>query len=281
MRISVIIPAAGQSRRFGDGQQNKLELDLGGRSVLVRAVELFSGRADVGEVIVAVPPDQMDAFKFKWGDKLGFLNARIVAGGRIERWETVRNALASVASDATHVAVHDAARPLAPVAMIDRVFAALSRFHAVVPAIAVTDTIKRATGEPAASEVAADPLDAILGSAGKVEVQAHRVIETVPRAGLWTIQTPQAFERRLLERAYGQIEARRIDPATITDDAGLVEALGEAVYLVEGDRGNLKITHPGDLAFARAILSGQGGVASGGGIAPKRKFPTWAESEED
>ena len=279
--ISVILPAAGQSRRFGDGKKNKLEMALGGRSVLVRAVELFSGRPDVCEVIVAVPPDQLDGFKYKWGDKLSFMGAKIVAGGTVERWETVRNALAAVSTEATHVAVHDAARPLATQAMIDRIFAAMEKFDAVIPALPVTDTCKRAELEPAKPQTQSDPLDAILGSAGTVEIHAYQVLQTVPRSGLWTIQTPQTFKRELLVRAYAQIASGDIDTATITDDAGLVEALGEPVYLVEGDRGNMKITRPGDLEFAVAILASQGGSTTGEKLGPKRKFPTWAESEDE
>lgn len=279
MRISVILPAAGRSRRFGEGRSSKLEADLAGRAVLVRAVELFSGRPEVVQLIVAAPPGELDAFKFKWGDKLGFLGATVVAGGTVERWETVRNALAAVAEDATHVAVHDAARPLADGAMIDRVFAAAATHDAVIPAMAVSQTLKRVEAQPVQRDEQADPLDAILGSAGKPVTEAWRVVETVSRDGLWAVQTPQVFERALLQRAYAAIESGAIATEAITDDAGLVEALGEEVVVVEGDALNLKVTRPDDLKLAGAIVQVRRGKAAGA-LGPKRKFPTWAESDE-
>jgi 2-C-methyl-D-erythritol 4-phosphate cytidylyltransferase len=280
-RVSVIVPAAGGSRRFGDGKRSKLEVELAGRSVLVRAIELFSNRSDVHQIIVAVPPDDVDAFKFKWGDKLGFLGAQVVPGGKVERWETVASAIGEVVDSATHIAVHDAARPVADSAMIDRVFEAAQHYKAVVPALRISDTLKRAETERSKPETEADPLDAILGSAGKVEIEAYKVTETVPRAGLWAVQTPQVFDAGLLRSAYQQVAAGAVGTDAITDDAVLVEAMGEPVYLVEGDPYNVKITYPGDVDFAAAVLSARTGKPAADGLGPKRKFPTWAESEDD
>lgn len=281
LNIAVILPAAGQSRRFGAKQgQSKLSVEIGRKAVLLRAVELFANRAEVKQVIVAGDPDDMTAFRFRWGEPLGILGVTIVPGGRVERWETVRNALAALGDEITHVAVHDAARPVTDPATIDRVFEAAKSHGAVIPAVPIHATIKRVE-ECVAAASDADPLDAILGGTGKTGVKAQRVIETVPRKGLWAVQTPQVFERKLLERAYAQVSSGKLNASQITDDAGLVEALGEAVVVVEGDAMNVKITLPQDVAFAEAVLAVRSGKPAGDALGPKRKHPTWAQSEED
>lgn len=280
MKIAVILPAAGRSRRFGSAG-SKLEASLSGRAVMLRAVELFSGRAAVEQIIVAAPPDELDTFKFKWSDKLAMLGASVVAGGTVERWETVRNALAALHDDITHIAVHDAARPVTDPAMIDRVFEAAARHDAVIPAVPVSSTLKRIDADPLADPEAHDPLDAILGSAGKKTLDVHRVVETVSREGLWAVQTPQVFERKLLQRAYDQIAAGAVDVSNITDDAGLIEALGQRVVAVAGDALNVKITVPEDLQFAELVQALRTGVAARDALGPKRKHATWAEMDED
>jgi len=280
MNISVILPAAGQSKRFGGAGKSKLEIDLAGRAVLVRAVELFTNRPDVQQIIVAVDPNKLDAFKFKWADKLGFLGVQIVAGGKVERWETVLRAIEAVSDEATHIAVHDAARPVTDAGVIDRCFEAAKHHSAVIPATRINATIKRTADAPAAPATEADPLDAILGDAGKTTVEAYAVTETVPRDGLWLIQTPQVFDAALLRQAYQQITDGKLTGTNITDDAGLIEAMGETVHIVEGDPLNVKITRPEDVAFAEAVLTmrGEGKSTS---LGSKRKFPTWAEMDEE
>ncbi len=281
--IAVILPAAGQGKRFGSAQAQgpgKLEVELAGRAVLVRAVELFTNRPKVKQIIVAVDPDSIDTFKFKWADKLGFFGVKIVAGGKTERWETVLNALKALDDNITHVAVHDAARPVADPAMIDRVLAAAEQFDAVIPALPCHATIKRVASEPMPDPSGADPLDAILGSAGKKTLEAYKVIETVPRSGLWLVQTPQVFKRDLIERAYAQVAAGKIATEKITDDAGLVEAMGETVVAVPGDAMNVKITVGEDVRFAEAVLAMRSGKMPGD-IGPKRKHPTWAETPDE
>ncbi|MEE9211532.1 MAG: 2-C-methyl-D-erythritol 4-phosphate cytidylyltransferase [Phycisphaeraceae bacterium] len=257
MKIAVILPAAGAGRRFGGsgdaGGANKIEAQLAGRAVFLRAVELFVGRSQVGPVILAVNPDTIDDFKLRWGDKLGFHGVQLVPGGRQERWETVRNALSAVDGSCTHVAVHDAARPLTSAKLIDRLFDAAQKYPAVIPAVAVNATLKRVIEDDAGDGAQADPLDAILGDAGKNSLQASRVVETIDRCGLVEVQTPQVFEVALLRRAYAQITDGKLDGGGITDDAAVVESLGEPVHVVDGDALNIKITRPDDLKLAEAI----------------------------
>lgn len=249
MNICVIIPAAGRSSRYGSG--DKLSQDLGGRPLLLRTVEAFTKRQEVTSIIVAGPPDGFDAFREKFGATLGFHGARLVRGGTAERWETVRNALAEASDDCTHIAVHDAARPGVSSALLDRIFQAVQSLPAVIPAIELTGTVKRVGDQPA--EVGGDEddviADSILGEETRVVIPARPVLETIDRTGLVEVQTPQVFEADLLRRAYAQD-----DLSGATDDAMLVERLGETVYVVAGERTNVKVTTPGDLALMRAIL---------------------------
>ncbi len=281
LRVAVVLPAAGQSRRFvheGKGA-SKLETEIDGRAVLLRSVELFTRRSAVEQIVVAADPDRVEEFQRRWGDRLGLLGVRIVPGGRRGRWETVHEALGAVDDGTTHVAVHDAARPITPPDVLDRVFSAAEQHPAVVPATRVASTVKRLEEEPLEAETPGDPLDAVLGP-DKGTVAARRVLETVPRGNLWLTETPQVFERRLLDRAYQQIPDGTVDAEQITDDAGLVEALGERVVAVEGDAFNIKITVPSDVTLAdRVVRSRRSGGDEDGGA--KRKFPTWAESEEE
>ncbi|MCX5659069.1 MAG: 2-C-methyl-D-erythritol 4-phosphate cytidylyltransferase [Planctomycetota bacterium] len=262
MKIAVILPAAGMGKRFGQASGaasaadllgagagvSKIELDLAGKPVFVRSIELFAGLAVVGQILLAVNPDAIDDFRFRWGDKAGFHGVTLVAGGRAERWETVLKALAAVDRSCTHVAVHDAARPLASSRLIDRVFDAAERYPAVIPGMPVNATLKKVVD----AEAGNDPLDAIFGEAGKANAKVRRVVATVDRSDLVEVQTPQVFEIGLLRRAYAQITEGKVTGKGITDDAGLVEALGEPIHVVEGEATNFKITRPDDLKLADA-----------------------------
>ncbi|MFP4144245.1 MAG: IspD/TarI family cytidylyltransferase [Phycisphaeraceae bacterium] len=262
MKTAVIVPAAGLGRRFqqagGSEAPSKVEMELAGTAVFLRVINLFAGRSDVAQVLLAVHPERVEMFRLRWGDRLRFQGVDIVPGGTRERWETVGKALEYVRGGCTHVAVHDAARPLASSEMIDRVFAAALEHGTAVPGVAVPDTLKRVleAEEAAEAEPEGELLDAILGGAGKpAPAEVRRVVETVPRSDLVAVQTPQVFELGLLQRAYVEIEDGRLDPDGVTDDASLVEALGEPVVVVEGDPLNFKITRPQDAELAEALLA--------------------------
>lgn len=154
-------------------------------------------------------------------------SVEIVVAGGATRSESVRAALACVPMDADIVVVHDAARPLAAASLFDAVVAEVrAGVDGAVPGLAVTDTIKR--------------------------VRDGKVVETVERQGLVAVQTPQAFRASVLRMAHCQ-------DADSTDDAALVEAVGGAVAIVDGDRANLKLTDPEDLEKARSLLAGMTG----------------------
>ncbi len=261
MNVSVIIPAAGRSSRYGT---DKLGADLGGRAVLLRSIELFTKRDEVRTIIVAGPPDDMPAFQDRFGAQLSFHGVRIVAGSATGRWETVKNALAAVPDDATHVAVHDAARPGTSDELISRLMEAAKVHAAVIPGLAIADTLKRVSE----MQVQAEPEDAladmILGEDADAGKRTGRFVqEAVDRARMVAVQTPQIFEITLFRRAYSQSNVQ-----DVTDDAGLVERLGEPVMVVDGEFRNLKITVPEDLALMRTLL----GLKSADGRPVHKRF---------
>lgn len=284
MKITVILPAAGVGKRFASSgsdkvdpllgssaAKSKIEADLAGTPVFMRAIRLFSNRPDVGQVILAVNPDNIDSFKFKYGDQLSFQNVTVVPGGLKERWETVSLAIDAVNDDCTHVAVHDAARPLTSTALIDRIFGAAAKHDAVIPGHTVSATLKRYKPADVGGDDEADRADLILGEDPDKPTVLGAVSESIDRAKVVAVQTPQVFEKQLLIRAYEQIKSGKLSGEGITDDAGLVESLGEAVYVVEGDAMNLKITQQEDMKLAKLIAQSQD-KTKGADLGAKRLF---------
>lgn len=198
-------------------------MSVGGRTMLQRCVDGLLASGAVDEVVVVVGANQLERAATLVGP-----GATVVQGGA-ERTDSVRAGLAAVDA-ADWILVHDAARPLTPPDMIARIVAELRTGRgAVIPAVAVTDTIK------------------------SIDVHGD-VIGTPDRAGLRAVQTPQGFAADVLRRAY----AAAGDIAT--DDAALVEQIGESVHVVEGDRLAFKITTTLDMTLAEAILSAAEGV---------------------
>lgn len=289
MKIAVILPAAGVGSRFAgdtsggtpwepilnagagpESARSKIELPLAGKPVFLHAVDLFLGRPEVVQIVIAVRPAGLEEFRLRWSDKLGFHGVTIVAGGTRERWETVRLAVEAVLADCTHIAIHDAARPLTSAGLIDRVFAAARQHPAIIPALPVSSTLKRVRPEAARVAPPADGIDAILDDEAP-PIAVRRVVETVDRSNLVEAQTPQVFDAALLRRAVARLADDGVDAAQITDDAALIEALGEPVVTVEGESTNLKITRPADAEIAAALLNHRaGGIARE--IARKRLF---------
>ena len=223
--VAVIIPAAGQSTRFG-GREKKPFASLDGRPVWQRSAELFWTREDVSKVYLVIAPDDREEFRTRFAHLIAFTNAEIVNGGA-ERFESVANALARIPDSVDLVAVHDAVRPLGTTALVDAVIAAAAKTGAAMLAIPVADTLK------------------------SVDPATNRITGTVPRAGLWQAQTPQVFRRDWMVEAYAK---RGEFPGSITDDAQLIEALGHAVTVVPGSPTNFKITTKDDLALAEVIV---------------------------
>ncbi len=226
MTTAAVVPAAGRGERLGPGTPKALRL-LGGVPLLVHAVRALSAARSVDRVVVAAPPDGVAEVRALLTDHEVGAEVSVVAGGAT-RQESVRRALGALPADVDVVLVHDAARPLAPVELVDRVAAAVrGGADAVVPGLPVADTVKRV-----------DP-------AGRVE-------ETVDRAALRAVQTPQGFRRAVLEAAHAAADGAVTD---VTDDAGLVERAGGTVVVVPGDEEAFKVTRPLDLLLAEAVLA--------------------------
>ncbi|MFI4881205.1 MAG: 2-C-methyl-D-erythritol 4-phosphate cytidylyltransferase [Phycisphaerales bacterium JB064] len=252
LRIAAIVCAAGSGTRFGTTKGGKLDADLHGKPVLIRSVEAIARQPEVEQVIVAGPadPSALKDFRDRHGPALAKLGATICPGGVAERFETVKAALDHLLQTTPEdhlpdaVLVHDAARPCTPEHVLRAVIDGLASHPAVIPAVPLADTIKRAS--PATPDTKAPPVgprNVPASGAGCIGTVDH----TVDRAGLYACQTPQGFHLSLLREAYAQADL------SSTDDAQLVERLGEPVTLVAGDPRNIKITRPADLDLARAI----------------------------
>jgi len=191
--------------------------------VWLHSAERFLHRPDVKQVIVVVADDDREEFDRKFGANIAILGVDVCRGGA-ERADSIQNALAKLQEGIDLVAVHDAARPCLADKWIDRVFAAAEKDGAAILAVPVSATLKRVEND-------------------------KTIAETVGRKGLWAAQTPQVFRRELLTKAYA---ARAGKP--VTDDAALVEQLGQRVTVVEGSPLNLKITTKDDLRLAEQVL---------------------------
>ena len=141
--FAVILPAAGQSRRFHDKAYKKPFAPLGGRAVWLHSAERFMNRADVKQVIVCVAAEDRDLFDLKFGANIAILGVQVIEGGE-HRTDSVQRALEHVKNEIDFVAVHDAARPCIADPWIDAVFAAAKRDGAAILAAPVQATLKRA-----------------------------------------------------------------------------------------------------------------------------------------
>ena len=218
--VSAIIVAGGSSRRMGG--TDKLMLSFGGRTVLERAVGAFARHPLITEVVVVCGVDRMETVKRMVS---GLPTVTAVVPGGDTRSASVRNGIAAASPDAEYYAIHDGARPFVTEALITAAVEGAMRYGAAAPGIPVSDTLKRVDG-------------------------AMSITETVPRDSLVGIQTPQVFEATLYRAAakHGGDE---------TDDCALIERLGRKVLVVPGDRDNLKITMPADIAAAQRIERGR------------------------
>lgn len=227
-RCGAVIVAAGSASRM-QGIDKVME-PLDGEPMLVRTARIFACCDEIAEIVIITRRDLMERIS-SLCFKAGLNKVRIVAAGGESRAESVRIGLGLLSSDVRYAAVHDGARPLVTRPLILRVLQKARRTNAAAPAIPVKDTIK---------------------------VAKDGVIESTPdRSTLFAVQTPQIFDKDLLIAAMEHAKQKNIP---LTDECSAVEALGKKVYLVEGSEENIKITTPGDLTIARAILRGRLGT---------------------
>lgn len=217
-RVAVLIPAGGIGTRLGS-RTPKQFLRLGGVTILAATLRHFTSHPFVAAVVIAAPAAHVARTRALLRGRRG---AEVVTGGAT-RQESVWCALQAAPADAEIVVIHDAVRPFITRALLDAVVAAAAASGAAICALPIAETVKRVRD-------------------GVVEA-------TLDRAGLWAVQTPQAFRAALLREAH---EKARRDGVVGTDDAMLVERLGQPVRVVPGLAGNVKITTPDDLRRARA-----------------------------
>ncbi len=218
-KVSAVIVAAGEGKRFGSAKQFAL---LRGKPVLDWSLETFNDHPGVDEIILVVP----DVWSKKSYPARYRKIAAVVKGGQ-RRQDSVSLGFRTIdPRRAGIVLVHDGARPLAGRNLIKRVIEQTRKKGAVVPGLVLDETIK--------------------------EAASGEVLETLDRTRLFRVQTPQGFFYPLLARA---LEKASADHFYGTDEAALVERLGERVFIIDGDPRNIKITVPLDLKMAEALLA--------------------------
>ena len=220
--LTAIIVAAGDSRRMGF---DKLFAAIAGKPVIAHTIRAFERANSVDGIVVVAREDRHDEIKTIVRDE-NFKKVRsIIRGGKC-RQDSVRAGLDHLESAARYVAVHDAARPLVTPKQIERLFQQCQIHGAAALAEPINDTLKRA--------------DADLVVTGSVD-----------RQELYAMQTPQMFERALIDEAYRAVYAENI---LVTDEVSAAERLGREVALVLNDDFNFKVTYPRDLPLAEFVL---------------------------
>ena len=222
MERYAIIVAGGKGLRMG-GEIPKQFLPIGGKPVLMRTIEVFRQAYPDIQIILVLPVSQQDYWQQLCQEYNFVVPVRIADGGET-RFHSVSNGLKLIPDDADGlVGVHDGVRPFVAVETIRRCYDEAMEKGAVVPVISVVETVR--------------------------QLRKDGTSVTVPRDEYKLVQTPQTFRISLLKEAYRQ-------PYTsfFTDDASVVEAMGKPVYLVEGNRENIKITTPADIRFVNGLL---------------------------
>ena len=216
----VVIVAGGSGKRMGASLPKQFML-LGGIPVVARTINTFSEALPNADIVVVLPEEHISLWR-NLASRFDVAPHRCVAGGK-ERFHSVKCGIEVLGSEVEYIAVHDGVRALASKRLVIRAALAVEEHKAVIPVVDVVDSYRRVVGD--ASEI-------------------------MPRSELRIVQTPQMFSAELLRRAYEQ----PFD-ASFTDDASVVEALGEKIALVEGERTNIKLTTPEDMAYAEWLLS--------------------------
>jgi 2-C-methyl-D-erythritol 4-phosphate cytidylyltransferase len=224
-RVAALIPAAGSGRRMG-GTVPKPFLPLGAREILARTLDVFEACGAIDEIWVIAASEHMAFCQQTIIERYGFQKVQgVIAGGRT-RQESVWHGLQRLGDSIDLVVVHDGVRPFVTDVILLDTLAHAARYGAAITAIPVQDTLKR------------------VSAAGDVET-------TVSRDRLWRVQTPQAFQRHLLQAAFVHAWEQKV---MATDEAGLLESFGKRVTVVLGSERNIKVTTPDDLVFAENVL---------------------------
>ena len=218
----VIIVAGGSGRRMGATLPKQFMM-LGNEPILAHSINRIHEALPAAEIVVVLPEEHIALWR-NIAARFDVAHHKITAGGT-ERFYSVKNGLKELSNDVKIIAVHDAVRPLASKKLIIKLILEAEKSVAVIPVVTPVDSFR------------------------KIEGDNSKIID---RSALRIVQTPQVFNATILRRAYEQDFS-----STFTDDASVVEAIGEKITLCEGERGNLKITTPEDMVIATALLEAE------------------------
>lgn len=234
MKVIVIIPAAGLGTRMAPAGKktaiSKQFFEINGTPILVHTLRVFARNSQVHKIVVALRKTEMQQFRSRLEQERIAAKVELVEGGE-HRQDSVANALASLkAAPDDVVLVHDAVRPFVDDEIIGNIVHEVEKRGAAITGLPATDTIKQ------------------------VERVAEGAIitSTIPRERVVQAQTPQGFRYELIKRAF---DSAASDGFTGTDEASLVERLGESVWVVMGSARNIKITTPADMELAEFLLA--------------------------
>lgn len=225
-RVTAIVLAAGAGRRIG-GDLSKTYLPVAGRPLVLRTLDRMFSSTLIEQVILVIGAADLErcTAMLRIDSALQNRSWTLQTGGAT-RQQSAKRGLEKITPDADLVVIHDGARPFASTELIDRCIDAAAIHGAAVPGLPARDTIK-------------------------VVSEEHWIENTPDRNTLWEIQTPQVFQRELIVAAHEQAAK---EDAELTDDAMVVERFGKPVFVVQGERTNIKITVPEDLWFAETLI---------------------------
>jgi len=220
MKVACIVPSAGKGKRLGCGQ-DKPFVTLGGKPILANTLKALESCKFIDDIIIVVSGNKLKACS-KLVKKYKFRKIYAIVRGGKKRFDSVKNGLSKI-KNASFILIHDGARPFIDRKLIKKVFVAAKKYGAALCATASKQTLK--------------------------SINRNLFIkETLERKFVWEAQTPQAFKKDLITKAYKKSKNRNA-----TDDSYLVEKLGHRVKIVKGSCRNIKITTPEDLTLARAF----------------------------
>lgn len=223
-RCAAVLVCAGSGNRMGDSCKDKLMLELCGRPVVSYTIEAYAKASHIDYIVLVTRGDLIDQYQSLLAEYADGVDFKVVEGGS-ERAESVINGVRAVPEKYSYVAIADGARPLIRCQEIDKTIEVAFKCGAAALGAVMTDTVKK--------------------------IKNGKIIQTIPRDDLVTIQTPQVFERE--EYMICAMAASKLN-ASFTDDASIFEKFGKEVAFVEGRRDNLKITVPEDIAILQALM---------------------------
>jgi len=222
MKITAIIPAAGDGERFGEKKQLKL---FNGRPLIFHTVQPFVKSELINEIIVVVPKEDVNQLSRELKSTITSKKIEVVKGGKT-RQQSVNNGLRISDEESELICVHDGVRPFVTLTLIEEVIRASNGHDGAILAAPSTDTIKKVMGD--------------------------QILETLPRETIWRAQTPQVFSKIALKEA---IQIAIDEKLEGTDEASILEKIGYQIGFVEGSSLNIKITTKEDWIFAKAIYN--------------------------